>query len=234
MSLSKSLLVALFRGVTSSIFCIHDEALARVPAHGPLIIVGNHVQLLEIPLLYARLQPRKMHGLVLAERWKNPALAWILNTVETIPLERGGINFRSINTAVDVLKAGEILAIMPEGTRSHTGCLQAGHSGVVLLALKSKAPILPLVSFGGEKVRDNLKKFRRTDFFINVGEPFTLNYEGNQASSQQRGQMLDEIMYRMAALLPPAYRGVYANLPAGYQKTVPWREETRVQSTKVK
>ena len=234
MSLSRSLLVALFRGVTSSIFRIHDEALARVPARGPLIIVGNHVQLLEIPLLYARLQPRRMHGLVLAERWKNPLLAWILNTVETIPLERGGINFSSINNAVDVLKAGEILAIMPEGTRSRNGCLQAGHPGVVLLALKSKAPILPLVSFGGEKVRDNLKKFRRTDFFINVGEPFTLNYEGNQANSQQRAQMLDEIMYRMAALLPPEYRGVYANLPASYQKTVPWREETRVQSTKAK
>lgn len=231
MSLSRSLLVALFRGVTSSIFRIHDEALTRVPAHGPLIIVGNHVQLLEIPLLYARLQPRRMHGLVLAERWKNPVLGWMLNTAESIPLERGGININSIHTAVDVLKRGEILAIMPEGTRSRSGCLQAGHSGVVLLALKSKAPILPLVTYGGEKARDNLKKFRRTDFFINVGEPFTLNYEGSQANSQQRVQMLDEIMYRMAALLPPEYRGVYANLPAGYQNTMPFIAETRVQST---
>jgi 1-acyl-sn-glycerol-3-phosphate acyltransferase len=230
MSLSRSLLVALFRGVTSSIFRIHDEALARVPARGPLIIVGNHVELLEIPLLYARLQPRRMRGLVLAERWKTPLLAWMLNTVEAIPLERGGINFNSINNAVDVLKAGEILAVMPEGTRSHNGCLQAGHSGVVLLALKGKAPILPLVSYGGEKVGDNLKRFRRTDFFINVGEPFKLNYEGNQANSQERAQMLDEIMYRMAALLPPEYRGVYANLPAGYQKTISCPEETRVQS----
>jgi len=210
MSLSRRFLIALFRGVTSSVFRIHDEALARIPARGPLILVMNHVNILEIPLIYSRLQPRPVRGLVLADRWENPLLGWVLNTCEAIPLQRGGINISSVHQALDVLKAGEILGIMPEGTRSHTGCLQKGHPGVVLLALKSKAPLLPIVSYGGEGYRENIKKLRRTEFFLKVGEIFTLRPEENQVNSQVRAQMLDEIMYRLAALLPPEYRGVYA------------------------
>ena len=213
MSLSQRLLVTLFNGVTRAIFRIHADALARVPASGPLIIVMNHVQILEIPLIYAQLQPRRVHGLVLAARWKNPLLAWVLNTTESIPLERGGINIESINRAVEVLKAGEMVAIMPEGTRSRDGRLQKAHPGVVLLAAKSKAPLLPIVTYGGENYKANLRKMRRTDFHIVVGEPFSVNHDLSVPDGQTRRQVLDErldeIMLRMAALLPPDYRGTY-------------------------
>lgn len=214
MNLSRLFLVALFRAATGAIYRIHGEELARVPARGPLILIHNHVDILEIPLYYARLQPRPLRGLVLADRWKNPLLAWILNNCGAIPLERGGINRQSIYQALDVLKAAEILAIMPEGTRSYDGCLRKGHPGVVLLALKSGAPLLPVVSYGGEKYRSNIKKLRRTDFTIKVGEKFTLQPGKDVEASQARAQMLDEVMYRMAALLPHEYRGVYADVPA--------------------
>jgi 1-acyl-sn-glycerol-3-phosphate acyltransferase len=210
MSLSRRFLVALFHGVTGAIFRVHDEALVRVPARGPLIIVMNHVQVFEIPLIYARLQPRPVHGLVLAERWKNPVVGWGLDACGSIPVERGGMNFGSLHRALEVLKAGEILLIMPEGTRSRDGRLQKGHPGVVLLAQKSGAPILPVVSHGGEGYKENIRSLRRTDFFIEVGESFSLNMDENETGSQARKKCLDEIMYRMAALLPEAYRGVYA------------------------
>ncbi len=209
MSLSKQLLVILFRLLTHSIFRIHDEPLAKVPARGPLIIVMNHINILEIPLIYAHLQPRPVRGLVLADRWKNPVLAWGLNACGAIPLERSGSNFGSIKRVLDLLNAGEIVLIMPEGTRSGDGRLGSGYPGVVLLAIKSNAPLLPIVSFGGEKYRDNLKKLRRTDFYLAVGEPFRLKAEGRTVAGQDRKQMLDEIMDRMAALLPVEYRGAY-------------------------
>ncbi len=209
MSLSERVLVFLFRVLTHTIFRIHDEPLAKVPARGPLIIVMNHINILEIPLIYAHLQPRPVHGLVLADRWKNPVVAWGLNACGAIPLERSGSNFGSIRRVFDVLKAGEIVLIMPEGTRSGDGHLGSGHPGVVLLAIKSKAPLLPIVSFGGEKYRENLKKLRRTDFYLTVGEPFRLKAEGKAVVGQDRKQMLDEIMYRMAALLPVEYQGAY-------------------------
>ena len=217
MSLSRRFLVILFRLLSDSVFRVHAEALAGVPAWGPLIIVMNHINILEIPLIYSRLQPRQVHGLVLASHWKNPLVAWGLNDCGSIPLQRGSGNLESIKKALDVLSAGEILLIMPEGTRSGNGQLQSASPGVVLLALKSKAPVLLIVTHGGEKYKDNLKKLRRTDFYIALGKPFTLKAGNGASDSQSRKQMLDELMYQMAALLPPEYRGVYANLPDATQ-----------------
>jgi 1-acyl-sn-glycerol-3-phosphate acyltransferase len=213
MSLSRRFLVALFRGLSDAVFRVHAEPLTSVPAQGPLIIVMNHINILEIPLIYARLQPRPVHGLVLADHWKNPLVAWGLNACGSIPLQRVGGNLASFKKALDTLSAGEILLIMPEGTRSGNGQLQHAHPGVVLLALKSQAPVLLLVTHGGEKYKQNLKKLRRTDFYIALGKPFTLKAGNGALDSQARMQMLDELMYRMAALLPPEYRGVYANPP---------------------
>ena len=213
MSLSRRFLVALFRALSDAVFRVHAEELAGVPAQGPLIIVMNHINILEIPLIYARLQPRPVHGLVLADHWKNPVVAWGLNACGSIPLQRGSGNLESIKKALDVLSAGEILLIMPEGTRSGNGQLQSASPGVVLLALKSKAPILLIVTHGGEKYKDNLKKLRRTDFYITLGKPFILKAGNEAVDSQARKKILDELMYQMAALLPPEYRGVYANLP---------------------
>jgi 1-acyl-sn-glycerol-3-phosphate acyltransferase len=169
----------------------------------------NHVTILEIPLIYARLQPRSLQGFVLADRWKNPVLAWGLDVCGAIPLERGGTNLASVRRGLEVLRAGKILIIMPEGTRSGDGRLQSGYPGVVLMAIKSGAPLLPVVTYGGEKYRENLKKLRRTDFYIAVGQPFFLNAENDVVDGPARKQMVDEVMYRMAALLPSAYRGVY-------------------------
>jgi 1-acyl-sn-glycerol-3-phosphate acyltransferase len=212
MSLSRSILVTLFRLLSDSVFRVHAKQLAGVPARGPLIIVMNHINILEIPTIYARLQPRPVHGLVLADHWKNPVVAWGLNACGSIPLQRGGGNLASINQALEMLRIGEILLIMPEGTRSGDGRLQPAHPGVVLLASKSQAPILPIVTHGGEKYQDNLKKLRRTDFYITVGKPFTLQARDKATASQARQQMLDELMHSLAALLPPEYRGVYAEL----------------------
>lgn len=213
MNLSRRILVALFRLLSDSVFRVHAGQLAGVPARGPLIIVMNHINILEIPTIYARLQPRPVHGLVLADHWKNPVVAWGLNACGSIPLQRGGGNLASINQALQVLRQGGILLIMPEGTRSRDGKLQPAHPGVVLLASRSGAPLLPIVTHGGEKYQHNLKKLRRTDFYITVGKPFTLQAGDKAVASQARKQMLDELMHRLAALLPPEYRGVYADLP---------------------
>jgi 1-acyl-sn-glycerol-3-phosphate acyltransferase len=217
MSLSRRFLVLLFRALSDAVFRVHAEPLSGVPASGPLIIVMNHINILEIPLIYARLQPRQVHGLVLDNHWNNPVVAWGLDACGSIPLQRGGGNLTSFKKALDVLSAGEILLIMPEGTRSGNGKLQNAHPGVVLLALKSNAPILPIVTHGGEKYKDNLKKLRRTDFHIALGRTFTLKAGDGVLDSQARKQMLDEIMYQLAAVLPPEYRGVYADLPTATQ-----------------
>jgi len=217
MSLSRRFLVILFRTLSDAVFRVHAEPLAGVPAQGPLIIMMNHINILEIPLIYSRLQPRPVHGLVLADHWKNPLVAWGLDACGSIPLQRGEGNLASINQALTALATGEMILIMPEGTRSGDGQLQHARPGVVLLALKSRAPILPIVTYGGEKYKDNLKKLRRTEFHITLGKPFTLKAGNGLVDSLVRKVMLDELMYQMAALLPPENRGVYAQLSEATQ-----------------
>jgi len=193
---------------------VDDAQLARVPDRGPLIMVANHVNFLEVPLVYTHLQPRPMTGFAKVEAWDNPFIGTLFSMGEAIPLYRGEADMAAFRQALKALEAGRILALAPEGTRSGHGRLQRGHPGVVFLALHSGAPLLPLVYYGGERFWHNLTRLRRTDFHIVVGQPFYLDAGGAKVTQRVRQQMLDEVMYQMAALLPPAYRGVYSDLAA--------------------
>jgi 1-acyl-sn-glycerol-3-phosphate acyltransferase len=217
MSFSHKFLMAVGRGLTGMICRIDDSQLERVPMSGPLIIVTNHVNILEIPIIYTRLQPRHMHGLVLATRWKNPLLRWIFAVTETIPLARGEPNPQAVRRALDYLKAGSIVIISPEGTRSGHGRLQEAHPGAVLLAQRSHAPLLPVVYYGSEDYKKNLARLRRSDFHLAVGQPFYLDSHSRPLDRQVRQQMTNEVMYQLAAILPPAYRGLYSDLSQATQ-----------------
>jgi 1-acyl-sn-glycerol-3-phosphate acyltransferase len=214
MTLAQRIVVATFKGLTSLLCRIDDAQLAQVPDRGPLIVVTNHVNMLEIPIIYTHLQPRPVTGMVAAVRWNNCWSRWLLDVCGTIPLRRGEADVAALRRAIAALKEGRILIVDPEGTRSGHGRLQKGHAGVVLLALRSGAPLLPVVFYGSEHYRENLRRLRRTDFHISVGRPFYLDAGGVRVTRQVRRQMIDEVMVQMSALLPPAYRGVYSDLNA--------------------
>lgn len=211
MSLSHSLIVTSLKTITSLICHIDATELKQVPGHGPLIIYTNHVNILEIPIIYTRLQPRKVHGMLLAERWSTPVLHWMLDVTETIPLHRGEADIDAIRKGLEVLAKGESIIISPEGTRSHDGKLQVAHPGVVLLALHSHTPLLPIAYYGAVNWRENLSHLKRTDFHLRVGKRFQLNAGGEKVTKQVRSRMMDEMMYQLALLLPPEYRGYYAD-----------------------
>jgi 1-acyl-sn-glycerol-3-phosphate acyltransferase len=196
-------------GLVALLCRVDDAEIAKVPAVGPLILVTNHVGFLEIPVLHSRLRPRRVVGLAKAESWKNPLLGWLFDLWGAIPVKRGEPDLAALRKCLDFLRDGGILVVAPEGTRSRHGCLQRGHSGVVTLALRSGAPILPLAFCGGEALKRNAKRFRRTPFHIMVGEPFHLSVEG-RVTQAVRQDLTDNIMYKLAALLPPEYRGEYA------------------------
>jgi 1-acyl-sn-glycerol-3-phosphate acyltransferase len=209
-TLSQRLIVGTLKGITSLICRIDDAELKLVPKQGPLIIYTNHVNILEIPIIYTHLQPRRVHGLLLAERWNNPLLRWMLEATETIPIHRGEADLFAIRKGLKVLKKGEILVMAPEGTRSHDGKLQPAHPGVVVLALHSHATLLPIVYFGAEKYKENLSRLKRTDFHLRVGKPFHLNPHSEKVTRPLREKMIDEMMHQLAGILPPEYRGQYA------------------------
>jgi 1-acyl-sn-glycerol-3-phosphate acyltransferase len=204
--------VLFLRALTGLLCDIDDAALARVPQRGPLMVITNHVGLVEIPILATRLLPRPVSGFIAAERWQNPILRWLFDSFGAIPLHRGEADLTALRRGLELLKAGYILFILPEGTRSHDGRLQKAHSGAVFLALQSGAPLLPVAHFGSERLAQNVRRLRRTPF------RFVVDARGAKVTREVRQQMVDEAMCRMAALLPAEYRGAYANRAAASER----------------
>jgi 1-acyl-sn-glycerol-3-phosphate acyltransferase len=202
------------KGLTRILCRIEEEPLRQIPQHGPLILVCNHINFLEVPLVFTHLQPRPVTGFAKSETWESPFLGPLFNLWGAIPLRRGEADFSALRKGLVALEKGKIVAINPEGTRSGHGRLQKGHPGVVTLALHSSAPLLPMVYYGGETFHHNLRRLQRTDFNINVGSPFYVDVQDERATREVRQKIADEIMYRLAALLPSRYRGAYANLEA--------------------
>jgi 1-acyl-sn-glycerol-3-phosphate acyltransferase len=192
--------------------CKIDAAeLAKVPRKGPLIIAMNHVNFLDAPLLYGHLYPRDIAGFAKAETWREPIIGALARIWECVPVERGGNDMSSMRMALEVLAKGRILNVMPEGTRSHDGSLGKAHAGIVSIALRSGAPILPIAQYGGESFWDNLRRGRRTAVHFRVGEAYRLREPEPGEAKTMRAEAADEIMRALAALLPEDYRGAYAS-----------------------
>ncbi|MBV6393909.1 MAG: Bifunctional protein Aas [Anaerolineales bacterium] len=188
-----------------------------VPQTGPLIVVTNHTGQVEVPVFATLLQPRKITGWGKAEAFENPFLRWVFWAWDIIPVHRGEADMKALKSALRALEEGRIFGVAPEGTRNYTGILRRGLPGAAILALKSGAPILPIAHWGGETYMKNLRRFKRTDFHIRVGKPFTVGAEG-KVTSEMRQQMVDEMMFRIAALMPEEYRGEYAVAGQAAQK----------------
>jgi 1-acyl-sn-glycerol-3-phosphate acyltransferase len=196
--------------LATRILCRIDAPdLDKVPMRGPLIAYSNHTGQIEVAVLFAHLQPRPLTGWAKIESWDNPFLNWVFSLWGLIPVRRGEADTAALRKAMAALENGYIFGIAPEGHRNITGRLKRAHPGAVLLALHSGAPLLPVAHWGGESFLTNLVRFRRTDFHVRVGEPFYLNTAGVRMARETRQQIVDEMMYRLAELLPLMYRGDY-------------------------
>lgn len=205
------------RALTGILCDINDTELSKVPARGPLILYVNHINFLDVPLLFCRLLPRPITGYAKSETWDDPFLGPLFSLWGAIPLKRGEADTAALRTGLGVLEKGGILGITPEGTRSGNGVLLRAHPGIVTLALHSGAPLLPIVLWGNEVFHGNFHKLRRTVVNIRVGNLLHLDPGSQRARSETRQAMADELMYQLAELLPPAYRGVYADIPPAYK-----------------
>jgi 1-acyl-sn-glycerol-3-phosphate acyltransferase len=197
---------------------INDEELIRVPARGPLILVTNHINSLDAPVGFSHLHPRPLTAFVKAETWKNPLLSVLFTAWDTIPLHRGELDIDAFKRGENALKQGKILVVAPEGTRSYSGQLNEGYPGVVYLALRTNAPIQPVVFFGNENFASRLRTFQKTDMVIKVGRTFRLRSDTTRPDRETRKIMTDEIMYEIARILPEKNRGIYHDLSRSKQE----------------
>jgi 1-acyl-sn-glycerol-3-phosphate acyltransferase len=181
-----------------------------VPQAGPLIVAANHMHVLDAPVVFA-VVPRRQ-TVFAANKWKGKLAGWIMQVfADAIFVERGEPDRKAIAKALDVVKQGGALGVAPEGTRSRTGGLIEGKSGTVYLASRSGAPILPIAVWGQERAMHEWARLRRADIHVRIAQPIILPVGAEHARATELAAYTDELMLTLARMLPPEYRGVYAD-----------------------
>ena len=186
------------------------EGVENIPRMGSFVLAANHLHMLD-PAIGLLLVPRRMAGIV-KDKWQKPPFNWLLAGMSDI-IYVGQSNRHGLLEAVKALQAGGVVAIMPEGTRSRTGALRKGQPGVALLATHAPAPVLPAASSGQEHATRYWKRLRRVPVRVRIGPLIEL--PAGKAEKEQLQAYTDQIMIALARLLPPEYRGVYAELALG-------------------
>jgi 1-acyl-sn-glycerol-3-phosphate acyltransferase len=187
--------------------------LENVPRTGPVIVVINHIAWLD-PIVVCGCFPRLVTPMAKKEIFELPLLHFLLNLYGTIPVHRGEADLAAVKMALRVLQSGGVILLAPEGTRSPTKQLQAGKAGTILLALRSKATIVPVGVTGTEQLKGYWQRLKRGRISVSIGKPFQFcpSDPAGRVSRMETEAMITEAMYRLAAELPPEYRGVYQNM----------------------
>ncbi len=181
----------------------------HVPHQPPYLLVTNHLSALDLPVILLAF-PHDIRAFAAIEHRSHPLFAPILEASQAIWVRRGEVDRRALREALSVLKRGEALGMAPEGTRAdESHALQPAKPGVAYIATRADVPIVPLGIAGTEKIKHNARRLRRTHVRVAVGEPFRLPASGHVRTRELR-EYTDLIMRRIADLLPPEYRGVYA------------------------
>ena len=179
-----------------------------LPRGQPMVLAVNHLHWTDTFALGAslplRLQPT---WLAKAELFTHPLIAWWLRAIQVIPVVRGRQGLSALVAAEEALKGGAALIIFVEGHRSPTGGLQEGQGGAVRLAARNGYPIVPIALWGTEVGLRGI--CLRKPIHIRIGEPYTVPIESSKIPQQRMTELTDELMLRLAALLPERYRGVY-------------------------
>jgi 1-acyl-sn-glycerol-3-phosphate acyltransferase len=182
----------------------------NVPAQGPLLIVCNHLHLADPPIVAASL-PLKCVFMAKEELFRHGWSRFWVKNFGAFSVKRGGIDREAIRQAENSIRRGLSVIMFPEGTRSPDARMIPALPGAALIALHMGVPILPVSITGTEKLR-NLKScfLHHPRITVTIGQPFNLPPNDGKLTREQRQQTMNGIMQKIAALLPPEYRGVYA------------------------
>ncbi len=173
---------------------------------GPFILAVNHLSMADVPLALSVI-PRRTTILATDALQRY----WVLDQIvgrlgESIYLPKGGDVAPALERALGVLRAGGIIALAPEGKRNRAG-LGRAETGIAWLAAQSGLPVVPYAAWGQELWRDRFRRLGRLALSVRIGEPIA-----PPAGDTGARRYADLVMCRIAELLPPRYRGAYAEL----------------------
>ncbi len=187
--------------------------IENIPLEGGCLLTGNHLGIVDGPLIFSLLHRNDATGLVALKHRRNPFIRFLVEAAGGIWIDRTRTDFHALKEAYAYLKNKGLLGLAPEGTRSHNHALLQAKPGVAFLADKSGVIILPIAITGTENSLRKILTFQRPKVHVRFGEPFKLPpLDRKNREASLRGNT-DEIMCRIAALLPKAYHGFYADHP---------------------
>ena len=194
--------------------------LAGLPKSGQMIMAANHASSADPVLIGAFLNQvlgRPLNWLGKRELVEFGLTGWAFRIAGIHPVDREAADLEAFRTAMRILEAGQVLAVFPEGTRSRDGGLQQVHEGVGMLALRSGALVLPVAVIDSDILWPRGRLLPRLGKRVTVryGTPFSVHDELAKLGTPAKGRQATEaatrlVMTRIAALLPPRQRGVYA------------------------
>ena len=196
----------------------------QVPKEGPCIITLNHLSRLDFPAMIMLKRYNDIYA-VAADSYKNfPVFGKMINDAEMIWIDRTKADFQAMKRMMNVLKEGKIIALAPEGTRSKTQALLEGKEGVVLLASKTHTPLISMSITGTEKWESSFKHFHKPEITLRFGPVYELPPIDPDNREESLRAATDEVMCRIAAMLPENYRGYYKDYPRVQELQEEWRQ----------
>lgn len=205
----------LIRFIFSLIAHVEVNGYEHLPKEGNCVVATNHIGFADVPIGLYALNRWDMFVMI-GEKWEKVGLfRWASQYFNLIFVDRFNPDIKTLRKVISLMEKNNILVIAPEGTRSHTGSLIEAKPGVSYLAAKLNRPIVPVGITGTEDqvILANLKRLRRSHITVTAGPAFTLPSLPRENRDQNLKQYTDEIMCRIAAILPEKHRGVYANHP---------------------
>ncbi len=200
---------------------VENEEL--MPKAGPVIITLNHLSRLDFPALIMLERYNDIYC-VAADSYRNfPVFGKFINDSDMIWIDRTKADFAAMKRIMTELKNGNIIALAPEGTRSKTQSLLQGKEGVTMIASKTHMPLISLAMIGTEKWMDEIKHFRKPRITIRLGPVFEIPRIDPDNREESLRAATDEVMCRIAALLPEHYHGVYKGNPRIKELQTEWK-----------
>jgi 1-acyl-sn-glycerol-3-phosphate acyltransferase len=211
LTISQRIVLVFFRPLLNICFSWKVEGRENVPLTGPLILVANHVHVID-PILLVFSFPRWITFVAKEELFHSLFLRLWLRWAGSLPLQRDGRvteKQRILEGARKALEEGLILGMFPEGGRSHDGKLRKGKAGSAVIASKTDVPVLPVGVAGTDKIHGIGWLWRRPRIVVKIGKPFKLPPANSKMTKSQMQLLTKQLMGEIAALLPPGYKGAY-------------------------
>ena len=130
------------KGIYYFAYHVKVEGRENLPS-GSYVIASNHRSYADPPLIAVTSGCSKFSFVAKAELFRNPLFGWLIRKLGAFPVSRGTGNLSVIDDSVSKIKDGRRLVIFPEGTRSKTGKVGKGNTGVALIAARAGVPVVP-------------------------------------------------------------------------------------------